>query len=102
MELHSGKMSNGLYRLVHPVVRTGPVKDPHLEQAKEDRIVNTSPINPLKPFHPSDHVCLKLIVKEQIREDVPPPPVVNNTLVVWFILLDYPMEGILGDLYPFR
>ena len=24
----------------------------------------------------------------------------NDSLVVWFILLDYPIEGILGDLLP--
>ena len=80
--MQSGRVSNGLCCLVQPFIQTGPVQDPHLEQAKEDWIINMSLINLSKPFHPSDHVCPKLIVKEEVWVYVPPPPVVNGGLVV--------------------
>ena len=55
-------------------------------------------INPLKPFCPLDHICPQAIVEEKVWEHVPLPPVVNNSLIVRFTLLDYPMIGVLGYL----
>ena len=98
MELHGGRVLNGLGRLMKMIVGTSPVQDPHTEQAEEDQIVDTSPINSSKPFCPLDHIGPKLVVEEQVWEDVPPPPVVNDGLVVWFVLFDDSMEGILGYL----
>ena len=63
-------------------------------------IVDTSPIHPSKPFHSSNHVCPKVIVEEEVQEDIPPPLVMNDNLIVQFIFLDYSVEGILGDLLP--
>ena len=63
-QLHGSRVSDGLHHLVHPLIRTSPVQDPHTEQAKEDQIVDTGLINLLKPFCPSDNVGPKSIVEE--------------------------------------
>ena len=55
-EIHGCGMSNGLNYLIKTIVGTGPVQDPHLEQAEEDQIIDMSLINLLKPLHPSDHI----------------------------------------------
>ena len=99
MELHPGRMLNGLHHLVHAIIGTGPVQDPHAEQAEENQIINISLIYLSKPFHPLDHIGLQSIIKEKVWEDIPLPTVVNNCLVIRFILLDYSVEGILGNLY---
>ena len=69
-------------------------------QAKEDWIIDVSPINLSKPFHPLDHVSPKAVVKEKVRVHIPPPLVMNNHLIVWFAQFYDSMEGILGDLNP--
>ena len=69
-----------------------------MEQAKEDWIIDVSPINLSKPFHPLDHVSPKAIVKEKVWVHIPPPLVMNDSLVVWFSSLHDPVEGILGNL----
>ena len=97
-KLHGGRVSNGLHCLVHAIVGTGPVQDPHMEQAEEDWIVYMSPINPSEPFCPSDHVHPQTIIKEEIQVHIPPPPIVNNGLIIGFTLLDHPVIGVLGYL----
>ena len=91
-------MLDGLGHLVHTIIRASPVQDPHMEWAEKNRIVDMSPIYLSEPFCPSDHVCPEMIIKEEVREDIPPPLVVNNCLIVWLILLDNSVESILGDL----
>ena len=51
-KLHGCGMLDGLSCLVHTIVGTSPVEDPHVEQIEQNRIVNSGPINPMKPFHP--------------------------------------------------
>ena len=98
VELHSCRVLNGLCHLVHMIIETGPVKDPHAEQAEQHRIVNSSLIYPSKPLHSLDHVHPELIVKEEIWVYISPPLVLNNSLVIRLILLDHPVVGILGYL----
>ena len=50
----------------------------------------------MKPFGPMDHMGPQLIIKEEVQEDVIPPPMVCSRLI--FPLLADPMEGILGNL----
>ena len=69
-----------------------------MEQAEEDQVIYPRPINSTKPFHPSDHVHPKLIIKEEVWVHVSPPPILNNLLIIGFILLNYTMVGVLGDL----
>ena len=52
----------------------------------------------MKPFYPSDHIGPKAIIKEEVQEDIPPPSVASDGLVVWLILLYDPIEGVLGNL----
>ena len=75
-------MSDSLRHLVHPIIGTSPVKDHHSEQTEEDQIVDMSLINLSKPFSPLDHVGPKTIIEEEVQVYVPPPPVVNNSLVI--------------------
>ena len=96
--MHSGQVSNGLGHLVKTVVGTGPVQDPHMEQTEENWIVDASPIYHSKPFHPLDHVGPETIIKVKVWVHVPPPPIMDNCLVIWFSCLPNTMEGILGDL----
>ena len=98
MKVHSGRMLNSLHGLMKSVIWTSPVKDLHLEQVQENRIIDASPIYLLKPFYSSDHVCPEPIIKEEVWVYIPPPSVVNNHLVIWFPCLPNTMEGILGDL----
>ena len=89
---------NSLGCLVKMIVGTSPVQDSHSEQVEENWIVNMGLINMLEPLHSSDHVHPELIVKEEIWVHIPPPPVLNNSLVIRLILLDHPVVGILGYL----
>ena len=61
-----------------------------MEQAKEDWIIDVSPINLSEPFSPLDHVGPKSIIK------------IPNNLVVWFAQLHNPVEHILGNLLNFH
>ena len=101
-ELHHSRMLDGLCCLVHMIIWTSSVQDPHTEQAEEDQIVDMSLIHLSEPFCPLDHVCPKTIIEEEVWVDVPPPLVVNNSPIVWFIFLDDSVVGVLGNLYPFH
>ena len=98
LEVHCHRVLNGLGSLAKMIIRASPVQDPHPEQAKENWIVNISPIHLSKPFGSSDHVGLQLIIEEEIRIDILPPPVVDNSLVIWLPRLLNAMEGVLGNL----
>ena len=91
-------MLNSLSSLVQPVIWTSPVEDPHTEKAKKDRIVDASPIHLTEPLCPSDHVGPGSIVKVEVQVYVPPPPIVDDHLIIWFPHLPNTMKGILGDL----
>ena len=91
-------MSNRLGSLVHPVVWTSPVQDPHLEQVKEDQIIDSCLVHLLKPFYSPDHIGPELIVGEEVWVYVPPPLIVDNSLIIRFSGFPNPMEGVLGDL----
>ena len=80
------------------IVGTSPVQDSHSEQVEENWIVDMGLINMLEPLHSSDHICPQLVIKEKVWVHVPPPLIVNDSLVIWFPLLPDSMEGILGDL----
>ena len=69
-----------------------------IEQTKEDWIIDTSLIHLMKPFRPSDHIGPKVIIKEEVQEDIPLPSVANDGLIVWLILFYDPMEGVLDNL----
>ena len=97
-KLHGCRVLDGLCCLVHTIIRTSPVEDPHMEQAEQDWNINPRPINLIKPFHPLDHIHPELIVKEEVQVHVPPPLVMDNLLIIGLILFNYPMIGVLGDL----
>ena len=98
LEVHSPGMSNHLCCLMKTIVGTSPVQNPHLEQAEEDQIVDTSPIHLSKPFCPSDHIGPEPIIEVEVQIHVPPPMVIDNCLVIWLPCLLNAMEGILGYL----
>ena len=97
-KLHGCRVLDGLCCLVHTIIRTSPVENPHMEQAEQDWNINPRPINLIKPFHPLDHIHPELIVKEEVQVHVPPPLVMDNLLIIGLILFNYPMIGVLGDL----
>ena len=97
-EVHSHGMMNRLCRLVKMIIRASPVQDPHPEQAKEHQIVDISPNHLLKPFHPSDHIGPKPIIKEEVQVHVPPPTIMDDCFVVRFPCLPNAMKGVLGNL----
>ena len=97
-EVHSSQVLNHLGHLVKTIIGTSPVQDPHPEQAKENWIVDASPINLSKPFHPSDHIGPEMIIEEEVRVYVPPPAVMNDGFIVWLPWLPNAVEGILGNL----
>ena len=88
-------MLNSLGCLVKMIVGTS--QDSHSEQVEENWIVNMGLINMLEPLHSSDHIHSQSVIKEKVQVHIPPPPIVNNSLIIWFPLPDS-MEGILGDL----
>ena len=98
MDVHGCRVSNGLSCLVHTIVLACLVEDPHMEQVDQDRIIDPGPINPLKPFSSLDHICPEPIVKEEIWVHVPPPPVLDNSLIIRLVLLNHPKVGVLGYL----
>ena len=57
-----------------------------------------TPIDPSEPFSPLNHVHPEPIVEEEVRIHVPPPPIMNDRLVIWFPRLPDPVEGVLGNL----
>ena len=89
-------MLHGLGRLVHMIVGSFPVEDPHLKQRQEGQIIDLHPIHLSKPLCPSDHMGPELIVKEEIWVHIPPPLIVGSLGVLSSFL--NPMEGVLGDL----
>ena len=78
------------------IVGSFPIQDTHLEQQQERWIVNLHPINHMKPFGPTNHMCPQPIIEEKVWEDVIPPLMVCSRRIL--PLLDNPMEGVLGDL----
>ena len=50
----------------------------------------------MKPFGPTDHMGPQSIVKEEVWEDIIPPPMVCSRLIL--PLSTNPVEGILGNL----
>ena len=97
-ELHNHRVLNGLCSLVHTIVGTHPIENPHAEQTEQDQIIDLSLINPSKPFHPTDHIHPEPIVKEEVQVYVPPPQVFDNHLIIGFTFLNHPVVGILGYL----
>ena len=65
-QLHGSRMLDGLCHLVHAIVGTSPVQDSHPEQVDKNQIMDMSLINLSEPFRPSNHVCPKMIVEEEI------------------------------------
>ena len=98
LEVHCHRVLNGLGSLAKMIIRASPVQDPHPEQAKENWIIDTSPVHLSKPFCPSDHIGPEPIGKEEVQVYVPPPMAVDNCLVIWFPWFPNAMEGILGNL----
>ena len=45
-----------------------------------------------------DHVGPKPIIKEEVWVHVPPPPIMDDHLIIQFPCFPNTMEGILGDL----
>ena len=96
MEHHSGLMQNCLSHLVKTIIGSLPIYNPHLEQRREGQIIDLCLIHYLEPFSPSDHVRPKSIIKEEVRENIIPPPMVGSLHIL--PLLDNPMEGVPGNL----
>ena len=96
--MHHRQVSNGLGYLVKTIIWTGPVQNPHLEQAKENQIIDSSLVHLVKPFSSPDHVGPESIIKEEVQVNVPPPVVVDDGLIVRFPHLPNAMEGVLENL----
>ena len=96
MKHDSGPMPDHLSCLVKMIIWSTPVKDPHMKQRQQRRIVDLPPVNHMKPFSPADHMGPQSIVKEEVRKDIVPPLMVCHHLVL--PLLADSMEGILGNL----
>ena len=56
-------MPDHLCCLVQTIVGSLPVKDPHVQQRQQRRVINLRLINHTEPFSPSDHMGPQLIVK---------------------------------------
>ena len=69
---------------------------PQWQQRQQRGIIDLRPVDHTEPFSPSDHMGPQLIVKVQVQEDIVPPAMVSNRLIL--PLLANPMEGVLGDL----
>ena len=89
-------MLDHLCCLVHLIIGSFPVEDPHLKQRQEGRIIDLHLIHLLKPLRPSDHIGPKLIVKEQVWIHIPPPLIVGSLCVL--SSFHNSVEGVLGDL----
>ena len=92
----SSPVLDHLSHLVKTIIGSLPVKDPHPKQGQQRRIINLPPVDHTKPFSPVNHMGPKVIIKEQIQEDIIPPAMVCSCLILSF--LTDPMECILGDL----
>ena len=99
-KLHGCGMLDGLSCLVHTIVGTSPVEDPHVEQTEQNRIVIWTN-QPNEAIPPLDHVWPKLIVEEQVWVHVPPPLILDYDWIIGLVLFNHSMVGVLGDLYPF-
>ena len=89
-------MPNHLHSLVKTIIRSLPIEDPHAQQRQQGRVINLHSIDHTKPLSPADHVSPQSIIKEQVREDIAPPPMVCSSLIL--PLLADSMKGVLGDL----
>ena len=96
MKSHSGTMLDCLSHLMHTIIGSLPVEDPHPKKRQEGRIIDLGMVHLLKPLCPSDHMGPEPIVEEQVQIHIPPPPIVGSLGVL--SSLHDPMEGILGDL----
>ena len=96
MKRDGGTMPDRLHSLVKMIVRSLPIEDPHAQKRQQGQVVDLRLIDHTKPFSPADHMSPQLIIKEQVRKDVVPPPMVCSRLVLPF--LADPMKGVLGDL----
>ena len=89
-------MSDRLSHLVKTIIWSLPVEDPHPKKRQQRRIVDLPLVDHTKPLGAPDHMGPQPIVKEEIWEDVIPPPMVCSRLIL--PLLANSVEGILGDL----
>ena len=96
MERDGSTMPDCLCSLVETIIWSLPVEDPHVQQWQQRQIVDLRPVDYTKLFGPADHMGPQPIIKEQVQEDVIPPPMVCSHLVL--PLLADSVECILGDL----
>ena len=82
MEVHCGRMVDHLGYSVKTIVGTGPVQDPHLEQAKKDQVINVSLIDHSEPFCSLDHIGPEAIIKEEVWVYIPPPLIMDDHLII--------------------
>ena len=94
--MHSGRVLYGLGSLMKMVIRSLPIKDPHLKERQESWIINLGLVHLLEPFSPLDHMGPEPIVEEEVWVHISPPSVMSSNLI--FSCLLNPMEGVLGDL----
>ena len=89
-------MLDRLCCLVHSIIGSFPVEDPHLKQRQEGWIIDLRLIHLSNPLRPSDHMGPKPIVEEQVWIRIPPPPNVGSLRVL--SSFHNSVEGVLGDL----
>ena len=65
------------------IVGTHPVKDPHMEEVDQNRIVDLRPVYLSKPLCSSDHVGPESIIKEEVWERIPLPLILINCCKTW-------------------
>ena len=96
--MYHHRVSNSLGHLVKTIVGTSTIQDSHLEQAKENWIIDTSPIHLSQPFHPSDHVGPEPIIKKEVWVHIPPPMVVDDCFIVQLPSFSNTVKSVLGNL----
>ena len=89
-------MLHGLGSLVHTVIGSFPVKDPHSKERQESWIIDLGLVHLLEPLCPLNHMGPESIIKKEVGICIPPPPVMDSDLVL--SRFPNPVEGILGDL----
>ena len=57
--------------MVHSIIGSFPVKDPHPKQRQEGQIIDLHLIHLSKPLRPSHHMGPKPIVEEQVWIHIP-------------------------------
>ena len=57
--------------MVHSIIGSFPVEDPHPKQRQEGQIIDLHLIHLSKPLRPSDHMGPKPIVEEQVWIHIP-------------------------------